>query len=364
MRSSVAIIYLAYHSDEYIDDFLCSLEKMTYPKELVDVVIVDNYHPEYGSGEEKIRAVLDSSVYLHRLPRVHLLPQSENLGFAGGNNVGVRWALSRGVDYVIFHNDDGYFAPEAVERLIIAMESDRSIGIAQALLLLDSDKELVNTSGNSFHYLGFGLCDNYRERRDTLPESGIADISYASGAGMIVSREIIEKYGSWDEDFFMYHEDMEWSLRLSVLKMRVVVVYDAIFYHKYNFSKSVSKFYFMERNRFAVLLMFFRLPTLILMLPMLTILELGMFLFSLRSGTLHTRLAVYQYWLRPSSWRTWLSKRRKIMEMRKITDKSLLERSVGEILFQEKVMNSSLLTHVGNPVMSLYRRFLLWLVWW
>jgi len=364
MLPRVAIIYLAYHSDDHLSDFVKSLSQMTYPRDLVDVVIVDNPHPEYGSGEEILRKTLEHIAQEGIIPRVHILPQHDNLGFSGGNNVGVARARELGVKYVIFHNDDGYFAPDGVEELVRVMEHHPDIGIAQALLILDQEKQLVNTSGNAFHYLGFGLCEHYRTPRTALQASGIRDIGYASGAAMIVSRETIEQYGAWDADFFMYHEDIDWSLRLLMRKKRVVVCYDALFFHKYDFSRSISKFYYMERNRFAILLMYFRMKTLLLLIPMLLLLEMGMILFSWRSGTLRTRLAIYHYWLKPSHWRPWLRKRRAIQTTRQLNDRALLERSVGKILFQEAMVEHWLLIHVGNPVMELYRCILCRLVWW
>ncbi len=360
----VAVVYLAFHSDEYLDDFIFSVKNYSYPRERLVIIFVDNLHPEFGSGAEVIEDKMKKFKENNDFPQFVILPQDSNLGFSAGNNVGIKSALTLGAEYIIFHNDDGYFAPEGVQVLVDTMLSDPQIAFAQSLILLERQPNLINTSGNLFHYLGFGMCDNYKVPLTSMRQDGLVDIPYVSGAAMIVSRETIEYLGVWDENYFMYHEDMDWSLRAKLLERKVVVAYQSIFYHKYNFSRSVSKFYFMERNRFAILLVYYKLPTLILILPPLILLEFGMLIFSVRHGGVNTRLAVYKYWLRPSSWRLWLIKRGEIQRSRLIKDKELLDISTGKIIFQEESMQNPVLTYIGNPIMNSYLKILKFIVWW
>ena len=99
----------------------------------------------------------------------------------------------------------------------------------------------------------------------------------------------------WDHDFFLYQEDLEYSFRLRAAGYRSVLVKDSIFYHKYQFSRSITKFYWMERNRYGVMLMFFRIPTLILLFPMAFCLELGLWLFAIKGGWVKERVKVYKF---------------------------------------------------------------------
>ncbi|MEK7084734.1 MAG: glycosyltransferase family 2 protein, partial [Patescibacteria group bacterium] len=234
MFPKVAIIYLSFHSDLYLDDFVSALKSLTYPKDRLEVVIVDNPHPEYGSS---VRAIEEKVMILSEkeIPRVTLLPQKENLGFSAGNNAGARWAIANGCQYIYFHNDDGFLAHDAIRPLVEAMERDRTIAIAQSLLLLFPDTEYINSVGNAFHYLGFGFCEGYRTMRMSVQGSGVRDIGYASGAGMMARTDLFQKHGGWDDDFFMYHEDVELSLRMRLLGYRVVMVPSSLFYHKYQF---------------------------------------------------------------------------------------------------------------------------------
>ncbi len=360
----IAIIYLSFHCEPYIEDVVSSLKKITYPKDKLEFVIVDNPHPKHGPS---VRYIEDNVMPLsgNELPHTTLLAQKENLGFAGGNNAGVDWAIEHDFDYVFFHNNDGFLAANAFEPLVEAMEGDKNIGLAQSLMLLHPETDLINSDGNMFHYLGFGYCNNYRMKYRDITYPKVKEVPYASGAALMVSTEMIKKFGTWDNDFFLYHEDLEWAFRLRAAGYKIALVSDSIFYHKYQFSRSITKFYWMERNRYGVMLMFFRWPTLLLLLPMALALEIGLWIFAFKGGWADKKKEVYQYWLKSSSWKLWLKKRKYIQKIRKVSDRYLLSYSVPGIYFQEKAMDNPLLKYIGNPVMKVYYWVVVKrLVWW
>ena len=252
----IAIVYLAYHSDQYFPDMMRALKRVTYPKDRLALVIVDNPHPEHGLSSAYVRAhVLPRSG--QSLPEIVYLPQTENLGFAGGNNAGMAWAMEHGFEYLYLHNDDGYVGHNAFRPLVEVMEKNSDIAMAQSLLLLYPETHLLNNAGNAFHYLGFGFCNEYRTPRSRLTLPSVKDIAYGSGAAMMVRVSAAREHGLFDHNFYMYHEDLEWCFRMRTRGYRVVLVRDSLFFHKYQFGRSVEKLYFMERNRFGVLLLFF-----------------------------------------------------------------------------------------------------------
>ena len=360
----IAIIYLSFHCEPYIGDVVSSLKKISYPKDRLELVIVDNPHPEFGSS---IRMIEETIMPLSgkELPHTTLLAQTENTGFAGGNNVGIKWAIDNGFDYVYLHNMDGFATMNIFEPVIKVMEEDKNIAMAQSSLILHPDTEYLNNAGNSFHYLGFGFCDEYRSKVADVKLPPVKEISYASGAAMTIRCDLIKQYGMLDEDFFLYHEDLEWCFRFRILGYKTVLVRDSVFFHKYQFSRSIEKFYYMERNRYGVMLMFFRWPTLVLLFPMMLVLELGLWLFAWRGGWLDKKVKVYKYWSEKDNWKLWLGKRKRIQEMRKVTDRFLFKYTVPNIMFQEKEMDSPLLKYVGNPIMKLYYCVVVkGLVWW
>ncbi|KKU08269.1 MAG: hypothetical protein UX10_C0001G0028 [Candidatus Magasanikbacteria bacterium GW2011_GWA2_45_39] len=346
-----------------MDDVVSSMEKLTYPKDSVELVVVDNPHPEYGSSvrylEGRVMPLSEKT-----MPKVTVMANSENLGFSGGNNVGIRYALEQGFDYIYLLNNDAFGAANFLEPLVDAMESDAKIGAAQSLILLHPETSLINSAGNRMHYLGFGFCDGYRARAATYDMPAVKEVNYASGAGVMMRASLLRGHGLWDEDFFLYHEDLEYSYRLKSRGYKMVVVKGSILYHKYQFGRSIAKFFWMERNRYGVLLMFYKWPTLILILPMMLVMELGLLFFALKSHSIDVRVKVYRYWLQAKNWSLWLEKRRRIQEKRTISDRVLTRDMATKILFQEEEMRNPLLLYVGNPIMTLYWKLIRLILWW
>jgi len=143
-----------------------------------------------------------------------------------------------------------------------------------------------------------------------------------------------------------------------------VLAPSSLVYHKYEFSRSITKYYYMERNRYGVLLMFYKWPTLILILPMFVVMEIGLWFFAWRGGWLDKRIKVFQYWRRRENIRLWLAKRRRIQKMRTISDRDILKISSPGIYFQDKEVENWLLTYVANPVMTLYYWILRFFIFW
>ncbi len=362
-QPKVAIVYLSFHCEPYIEDVVSALKKMSYPKECVELVIVDNPHPQHGSSvrflEEQVMSLSGND-----LPHITLLAQKENLGFAGGNNVGIKWALDNGFDFVYFHNNDGFVAANFLEPLIDVMEKDKTVGAVQSLLMLYPEADLLNSSGNSFHYLGIGFCNNLRVKKDSLKLEKVFETSYASGAAILMRTDLLRQYGLWDQDFFLYHEDVEYCFRLKIAGYKITVASDSLFYHKYSFSRNQEKFYYIERNRFGVMLMFFKWRTLLLFFPMGVVLELGLLLFATKQGWLKEKLEAYFYWLKLSSWKLWLKKRKYIQSIRKVSDKEMIKTFVGKVVFNEKSIKNPLLDNIANPLMNFYWKIVKSIIIW
>lgn len=359
----VAIIYLSFHSEPYLPDLIPALEKVSFPHAQWTFVVVDNPHPTHGHSMKTLeRDVLSRS--LKSLPRVVLLPQETNSGFSGGNNAGIRWALEHEYDYIYLLNNDALPEPGFLEPLVEAMEKHPQIGCAQSLITLHPRTDLLNTSGNAFHFLGFGYSNEYLDLRDKSREA-LFPINYASGAGVMLRASLLREHGLWDEDFWMYHEDLEYSIRLKMHGYSVMCVRDSVIGHKYEFSRSITKFMYMERNRYAVLLMFYKIPTLILLFPALLCVELAEFLFAWRGGWLPQKMLAYKAWTSLAFWKIWLAKRKKMQRERKISDKTLLSHStVGKILFQEASASSPVVRYIANPILDLYRRIVIAVIQW
>ena len=362
-QPKVAIVYLSFHCEPYIDDVVSALKKMTYPKDKVELVIVDNPHPQHGSSVRYLEEQV-MSLSGNELPHITLLAQTENLGFAGGNNVGIKWALDNGFDYVYFHNNDGFVAANFLEPLLDVMEKDKTVGAVQSLLMLYPETDLLNSSGNSFQFLGIGFCNNLRKKLDEIKLEKVFETSYASGAAILMCADLLRQFGLWDHDFFLYHEDIEYCFRLKIAGYKIMVASDSVFYHKYSFSRNKEKFYYIERNRFGVMLMFFKWSTLLLFLPMGLVFEVGLLLFATKQGWLKEKLRSYSYWLQLSSWKLWLKKRAYVQSIRKISDKEMIKTFVGKVEFNEQSIKNPILDKIANPLMDGYWRIVKKLIVW
>ncbi len=357
MKPKIAIVYLSFHCEPYINDVVNAVERLTYPKDRVAFVIVDNPHPTFGSSAPYlVEHVMPKSGVT--LPETIIIANETNLGFAGGNNKGVEWAFAHGYEQVYFHNNDAFMDSGCLEPLVNAMEQDSKIAIAQSLIRLHPDTERINSAGNALHFLGFGYCMNYKTRVSDVALPAVLDIPYASGAAMMVRASFMRDHGAWDDDFFLYHEDTDFSLRVRTRGYRVVLARDSVMYHQYEFKRSVSKYFWMERNRFAILLLYYRWATWLLILPGLVLVEIGTAPIAIMKGWWRERLRSYIYWAHPANLRLWFKKRRVTQAARTASDRALLAFTTGKILFQEAEVNPPVLRYVANPMLSAY----LWVV--
>ena len=220
------------------DDTLDALESLRG----IDTVVVDN-----GSVDGSADAIAE------RFPEVELIRAGVNLGFAGGNNAGIRRALDRGADWVLLVNNDATVEPGIVEALAAAAGSRPDAGVlACKVLFADSDRLWYAGAGfNSYlgrsRHEGFGKPDEPGTLRDTVR---------ATGAGMAVSRAALEKAGLLDEELFLYAEDLEWCLRIKAAGFAVVYVPDARVRHKVTAASggagSPTASYYEARNVLAV----------------------------------------------------------------------------------------------------------------
>ncbi len=350
----IALIYLTYHSDEFIGRFIDALAELSYSKDRLTVYVVDHPHPEFGSSIPALENVLCDHFGAAVLPEIKMFKQSENRGFSGGSNAGMRAALADGAEYVFLHSHDGFLAPNALQKLVQVMVNDATIGAAQALMCSYPETTSINNAGGLFHFLGFGSISVTEVRS---PKSEVQEIGYASGGAVLLRAELLQRYGLWDEDYFLYHEDIEYSLRLRSVGYRIVVVPDAILHHHYEFGRNPKKWFFMERNRLGLLLSVYKLPTLFVLLPLGLFTEVAVLVFAFQHGWLKEKLAAYRYWLNPAHYPVWLAKRKKFQLQRTVGDRALLQQAVAYVSFAQTDFDSPFV-RAGNTVMST----LLWVI--
>jgi len=221
---------------------LHSLRALTYPH--YQVVVVDNGD---SSG--------DPASLRREFTWVHFIENGRNLGFAGGSNVGIQHLLDAGVDYVFLLNDDTEVAPDLLDILVEAAETNADIAILGPKICYFSQPGLVWSAGGRVSHigepshLGVDLPDN-REEHD------LRDVDYVSGCGILVRSSLIKRVGVLDERFFAYFEETEWCARARRAGFRVVYVPRARMWHKIEMTvrgTSPLYLYLMTRNRLLFL---------------------------------------------------------------------------------------------------------------
>jgi GT2 family glycosyltransferase len=345
MRKKVGLIMINYkkYAERFLRESYNSLMQVNYPHDSFCLYIVDNL-----SSSETL------SLCKKLAPEAKVIPSKGN-GWGHANNVGARQAIQDGCDYLFFLNMDTEFDSEFIQEAITVYESDKNIGLVQSKLLLHPPVDgeyMLNSAGNSMTFLGFGYCAG-DGKKDNV-ENKVSDITYASGAGVLISRENWEKIGECDESYFMYHDDAEISFKIKLLGKRVVLAPKSIVYHKHEFGRSIMQVTFMERNRIRFLLEFLKLPTLILIFPAFLLMELGMFPYVVLNKWTKAKLKVYFWFLVPKNFHLVLKKRKEIQKLRKISDKKLMKGMTGVIDFQQ--IENPVLKYIANPFFAFY--------WW
>jgi GT2 family glycosyltransferase len=222
------------------DDTLRALESLAG----IETIVVDNGSTDGSDGEIE-----------RRFPAVELIRAGENLGFAGGNNVGIRAALERGADWVLLINNDAIAGEGLAGALARAAAARPDAGLLACKIYLEGD--VLQYAGASFNAaLGYsGRLEGYGRRDDGRWEE-LRDVGRADGAAMAASRAAIERVGLLDEELFAYVEDVDWSLRMRAAGFAVVFVPDAKVWHAGSASTggvaSTTNLYYATRNTLVV----------------------------------------------------------------------------------------------------------------
>lgn len=316
------------YAEKYIDDCLGGIIVQDYPGE-IKVFITDN------ETSEKSFDFLRSKLFaLQGKIDFDIWRNVGNDGFAKGCNDSMKKALDEGFDYVFNLSIHSMMTPSCISSLVETAESDGDIGAIQALCLLYPEKEKILSLGNTTHFLGFGYCTGYKEKAETAPAE-VRDIFYPSGGSFFLKREILEKVGMFDEEYWMYNEDQELGWRIWLSGYRCVLAPQAVMYSKYEFLRSIKKYYWMDRNRILAILECYEIKTLILILPAFLLMEIGLFLFSLKNGSLEQKTKVWRYFLTPKNWSHIVKARRRNQSLRRVSDSALTRLISGKIWYQE-----------------------------
>ena len=238
MSPHVGVVVLNYN--RAADTVACvqSLQACQYDN--LDILVVDNGSTD-GSADE-IGA---------RLPGVQVLPLGSNLGFAAGNNRGIDDRLRRGCHYVLVLNNDTVVEPGFLGPLVAALERTPNAAAATGTIYLHPEVEVLWYGGGTFSpWRSSGFSRGSGRRRPSVASTAEQSVSFVSGCLMLLRASAIERFGGFDERFFMYCEDTELSARFTGAGQTLLFVPGSRIYHKVRHrNESPMSLYFTVRNR-------------------------------------------------------------------------------------------------------------------
>lgn len=309
MPPRIAIIIVAYNSAKDVDTSFGSLERARLLG--ARVIAVDN-----GSTDGT------AALLRERHPWVRVIEAGKNLGYAGGNGVGIRLALAEGADWVYLLNPDTDVDAAFLEEALAVAGSDPGVAAVQSLLLLHPDRDLVNSAGNVIHFLGFGACGAYRARRADVPDEP-REIPYASGAAVLLRADALREVGAFDETLFMYQEDQDLGIRLRLAGWRARVAPRSVVWHHYAFARNPEKYFWLERNRYVVLGKNLTARSLAVLAPFLVLADLALVPIALAGGWLPQKIRAWRALLSPELRAHVWAGRARVRALRRISDREL-----------------------------------------
>lgn len=235
---SVHIVILNWNGLKDTLECLASLRGQRYPE--LKIHVVDN-------GSEKDEAEVIESHY----PEVSVLRQEKNLGFCGGNNVGIKRALAGGADYVLILNNDTIVPPDCISELMHGLLQQETVGSASPLILRYPDTDVIWFAGTVWENKTAGL----RVPLGGQPQSQLTSAepfttNVACGCCLLAPSSVWREVGLFDERYFAYYEEADWSRRVQNAGLDCYVIPSATLYHKVTRSTpSVVCTYMMARNR-------------------------------------------------------------------------------------------------------------------
>ncbi len=213
----VSIIIVNLNGLPLLGDCLKSLYAQNYPPHRVEIILVDN-----GSSDGSVNFIREE------FPEVRVLEAGRNLGFAGGNNLGARYAQG---DYLAFINNDSVADPNWLNCLVETLATYAEYVCAASKVLTEDGGEIdfigpaLNIYGRAFQiYEGLPVSLGYGEE--------IKEILAPCGNGMLIRRDVFLDAGGFDEDYIAYYEDVDLGWRLWLYGYKVIFVPQAILYHR------------------------------------------------------------------------------------------------------------------------------------
>ena len=273
-KNLVSIIVLNYNAGELLLNCIESIKKSSYQN--IEIIVVDNISSDGSQTKCK-----------ENFPDVKLIQNKKNLGYCGGNNVGIKEAQG---EFIVILNPDTIVKSNWLDELLDAGKKFGD-GLYQPKILSLNEENIIQSTGNMLHIFGFGFARDKGKRIIDKNEE-IEKIGYASGTCLFTTRKVIQKVGLLDEFLFLYHDDLDLGWRAAQIGINSYYVPKSKIFHveSYSLKWSSKKFYWLERNRKYCLLTHYSKETYEKMKFSLALVDLFIWAFYFSRGFLGAKI--------------------------------------------------------------------------
>jgi GT2 family glycosyltransferase len=233
---TLAVVILNYRVAEETIKCLKSVQLSSYKN--TKIIVVDNNSKD--GLQEKLNEFKD----------IYFFANSENSGYTGGNNIGMKLALQMGVDYVLILNPDTTIEKDCIENLVKAVEKTGA-GVVGPKIYFTGTKTIWYAGGIMDLANVIGSHRGVNEK-DTGQYDMQVETDYVTGAAMLIKIEVIKKIGLFDDNFFLYYEDADFCMRAKNKGFKIYYIPEAVVYHENAKSSGLGsplQDYFITRNR-------------------------------------------------------------------------------------------------------------------
>lgn len=229
--------------NNFEDTDKCIKSLLAINDDRIKIVIVDNHSSDNS-------AMLLKQKY-NELP---LIISDFNKGYAGGMNIGIKYALENSADYIILSNNDIEYPDNFLGPMLELIQSNKSIGIVSPKVLYSNDRKKIYCAGADFKLLRGAGVAAFQGKEANKYANEIREITMAEGSCLLARKEVFEKAGLLNEEFFMYFEDLEFSDRVRKY-FKIYFTPKSIIYHKGGAGSSWENhsplyYYYYTRNRY------------------------------------------------------------------------------------------------------------------
>jgi GT2 family glycosyltransferase len=236
----VHIIVLNYNNFSETEKCIRSIQSVNYP--FINIIIVDN-----ASTDSSVKEIM-----MH-FKDYKLIQSPFNKGYAGGMNLGIRYALNEDADFIMLSNNDMIFPPDFLSPLVSVLLNNEHIGIVSPKVLYLNSKNKIYCAGGETKLYRCGGVSMYRNKDAKNYGNKEREITLAEGSCLLVKKEVFTEVGLLNERFFMYFEDIEFSRRV-LKKFVIMYVPNSVVFHKSGAGRNWTEFsplyyYYFTRNR-------------------------------------------------------------------------------------------------------------------